>query len=533
MYKLIIVDDEDMIRDGISMGINWNELGFEVIGHAANGLEAIEAVKKSVPDVLITDIRMPEMDGVELMEFLSENYPSIKLVVLSGYNDFEYLKSSIKNNVFDYILKPTLISEFVELFKRLKIVLDEEYQKKKEYENLRKSLINNLPYLERIFLNQLVIGMFHDMDELEGKKKFYKLDWLEGSLIIAILELDNLQFISKEISEEKLQLLKLFVIEIANRITSETMPGKFFMGNDGSIIGICCVNGGLRNLLNIIREIQKEVSYHKRISISAGISNVFQDISDISAFFEQARQALKQKLCLGRESIIQYSDIENIIEDSYPSVNFDFNLITDYVFAGDQEEISKYILSKLNIFKNKMYSSFEFVDSCILKLLFELDGYFYQYGISIKDILSNEKTCFQDIFTIDTLEQKASWIITILHEVSKEISQQRNSKVTKIIAEVIRYLENNYTSNSICLESVADLFKKSPPYLSKLFKEETGENFSDYLARLRMERAKVLLKDVKVKVYEVPAMVGYADISHFSRKFKNYVGMSPAQYKNE
>lgn len=146
MLSLLIVDDEEMIRDGIAQGVPWNELGFEVMGEVCDGLQAIEAIKKKVPDVVITDIRMPEMDGIELMEYLADHYPSIKLIVLSGYNDYEYLKSSIRNNVSDYLLKPTLIAEFIETFKKLKSIIEDEKQREKEHEELKKVLRITCPF---------------------------------------------------------------------------------------------------------------------------------------------------------------------------------------------------------------------------------------------------------------------------------------------------------------------------------------------------------------------------------------------------
>lgn len=533
MLKLLIVDDEEMIRDGIVKGIPWNQLGFEVTGEACNGLEAVEAIKKRIPDVVVTDIRMPEMDGIELMEYLAENYPSVRMIVLSGYNDFEYLKSSIRSNVFDYLLKPTLISEFIDTFKKLRSVVEDEKQKEKEYEDLKKSLIENLPFLENIFLNQLIIGAYHDKSEIEGKKKFYKLDMLDGRLAVVILEIDNLQNIKKEISEEKMQLLKLYIVKTADKISSEAVPSRFFMGNDGCIIGICCLNSGMRNLLDVLKEIQKDIYQSRKLNISAGVSNIFEDIQEINTYLNQARQAIRQKLCLGSQSVVLFSDIENISEDNIPAISFDVNHLIDLIFAGKTEEISDDVTATLGCLKNKIYKSLEFVDSCILKLLFELDGYFFQYGLSIRNILGEKGRGFQEICFIDTLEQKAEWLLSVLTHISRIVNASRNDKVTRIIAEVTRYLEKNFSSNGICLESLAEQFKKSPPYLSKLFKEETGENFSDYLTRLRMEKAKELLRDVKIKVYEVPSMVGYADISHFSRKFKAYTGLSPSQYKNE
>lgn len=533
LFTLLIVDDEEMIRDGIAKGIQWKELGFEVIGEACNGLEAIEAIKLRIPDVVITDIRMHDMDGIELMEYLSENYPSIKLIVLSGYNDFDYLKSSIRSNVFDYLLKPTLIPEFIDIFKKLKIVIEDEKKKEKEYESLKKSLIENLPYLEHIFLNQLVLGFYQNKSEIEEKMKFYKIDLLDRNLAVVILEIDNIQSLIKEISEEELQLLKIYIIDTAYKIMREMMSSQFFIGTDGCIVGICYLGSGMKKLISGLNDIQEFVYQSKKLYISAGISNIFEGLIGINTYLNQAKQAIRQKLYLGYQSVVLYSDIENVCEENIPIINFDLDYLIDLIFEEKTEEISNYILNSLSCLKNNIYKSLDFVDSSILKLLFELNGYFIQHGLSIDDLLLEQNCGFQEVCLIDTLEQKARWLTDVLMKITQKVNLSRNDNVTRLITEVTRYLEKNYLSNSICLESLAEQFEKSPPYLSKLFKEETGENFTNYLTRLRMERAKELLRDVKIKVYEVPNLVGYADVSHFSRKFKAYTGLSPSRFRNE
>jgi len=532
LYKLIIVDDEEMIRQGVVNGILWRDLGFEVIGQAENGMEALDLIEQTVPDVVVTDIRMPEMDGVELMQYLAEKIPSIKVVVLSGYDDFEYLKSSIRNNVFDYLLKPTNVDEFVRMFKKLKTVIDHERQKRRDYEALKKSLQENLPYLEQIFLNQLITGFYHDINEIKEKKNFYKLETLEGKLAVVVLEVDNIQNISKQVSEEQKQMVELFIIQQANNMLNKNQ-GKFFRGHDNRIMGICSLKTGMKSLLITLKEIQQKVFAEQKLNMSVGVSNAFENLLELNRYSNQAKRAIRQKLCLGSRSIILFSDLENVSETEIPVINFNEETIVDFIFAGEERQLSAYINSTLDCLRNKMFKSFEAIDSSILKLLFGLDNYFQLYGISVKKILQENGLGFQKIYQIDTLEQKIAWLDSILKDISQAISAGRNDKVTKLIGEVKRYLEKNYANNSTCLESVADLFKKSPPYMSKLFKNEVGENFSDYLTKLRMEKAKELLKNVTIKVYEVSSMVGYADTSHFSRKFKSYTGLSPVQYKNE
>ena len=158
MYQLLIVDDEEDIRRGMARGIPWKEWGFEVAGQAENGEEAVRMIGETHPDVVLSDIRMPKMDGIELMQYLHENNPEIKIIILSGYNDVEYLNMAIRNQVTEYLLKPTDIDEFETLFHRLKTKLDEEGMKRRELESLKVSAMQNKELSYARVLSNLLDG---------------------------------------------------------------------------------------------------------------------------------------------------------------------------------------------------------------------------------------------------------------------------------------------------------------------------------------------------------------------------------------
>ena len=158
MYQLLIVDDEEDIRRGMARGIPWNEWGFEVAGQAENGEEAVRIIGEKHPDVVLSDIRMPKMDGIELMQYLHENNPEIKIIILSGYNDVEYLNMAIRNQVTEYLLKPTDIDEFETLFHRLKEKLDEEGIRRRELESLKVSAMQNKELSYARVLSNLLDG---------------------------------------------------------------------------------------------------------------------------------------------------------------------------------------------------------------------------------------------------------------------------------------------------------------------------------------------------------------------------------------
>lgn len=531
MYKLVVVDDEDIVRNGIINGSPLSDLGFEVVADASNGLEAIEKIEQYHPDVVLTDIRMPQMSGIELIEHISRDYPNIKIVILSGYSEVEYLKQAIKNKVEDYLLKPTCMEEFHDVFKRLKDSLDEEKQKYEEYNKLKKQLIESLPYMREKYLNQLVKGYYSSLEEIEEKNKFYEVELAGDRFAIVLLEIDNYHIISKEYTEEKRQLLMLSIIHIANQILDEVKLGVFFLGNNNEVIGICNFDAGIKTITSILQEIQKTVFEYKKLTVSAGISKEFADIRKIEISYKQALEAIKQKVFLGNESVVFYQDIENMAGSGSVQCAFDNESIINAIYYDNRIDLEELLSDVFKQFECKILKHYEYIDKLCLELLFCVSRYAQQFNIRVEDILESKNTAFLDIYKLDSLDSKKSWLYEILHEICKRIGNLRGDYTNRIIEEAKAYIKSNFSNNNISLDQIAEKVNKNAGYLSKLFKVETGENYVEYLTKLRMERAKELLTDISIKTYEISSMVGYADVSHFNRMFKKHMGFSPSEYR--
>ena len=174
-YKIMLVDDEEEVRTSIIRKIDWQDAGFEVIGDAENGKEALEKIEQNEPDVVLTDIRMPYMDGLEMAENIRQRYPSIKIVIFSGFDEFEYAKKAIKLNVIEYILKPVNVEELTAILKKIKKNLDEEIEQKRNVTLLRESYIKSLPAIREHFLNDLIHGGMEEA-QIEEKLNEYAID---------------------------------------------------------------------------------------------------------------------------------------------------------------------------------------------------------------------------------------------------------------------------------------------------------------------------------------------------------------------
>lgn len=407
MYKILIVDDEENIRNGIARGIPWAEWGFEVIGQAENGEEAVSIIEKEKPQVVLSDIRMPKMDGIELMQYLHEKKPEVKIIILSGYNDVEYLSMAIKNQVSEYLLKPTDIDEFEILFHRLKSVLDEEQSKRDKLEAMKESLLEKQELSYASLLNNLLNGYVGGEKEYRWKQELEEQGMNFSSCILVVLDT------GESASEDKdgHYKIKQRIIRYCNARES-AWPRLFYLHGNRQVVGLITISDageGYHQAVSYVQEIQTEIGDIYGLALLAGISPI----------------------CTG----------ETLLPDCY-------------------EKAASTVAS------------------------------------SAPDILANQN--------------KSSILVSAIKE----------------------YIDQQYDSNRISLEEVAGQFRKNPAYISKVFKKETGFNFSDYITQKRMARSKILLKDMSLKIYEIAQMTGYADVSNFIRVFKKHCGMSPNEFRS-
>lgn len=409
MYQLLIVDDEEDIRRGMARGIPWEQWGFLVTGQAENGEEAVRLVEEKKPDVVLSDIRMPKMDGIELMQYLHENNPEIKIIILSGYNDVEYLNMAIRNQVTEYLLKPTDIDEFEALFHRLKKTLDEEGKKREELELLKVTARQNKELSYGRVLANLLEGYVGGEEEYGWKQEMEDHGINFNCCILAVFDIQVPDGNSGEIYQ-----IKQRVIRYCNSRDME-WEQHFFLHRDGNAVGIITLKESgsaeeeLCAICSQLEEIQGEIGDLYGPALRHGISEVCKGEEELPAIYKAARERL---------------------------------------------------------------SSAEL------------------------EVLGNQK------------------------------------KTGMLVTSVRDYLDQEYCSNSVSLEAAADRFRKNPAYLSKVFKRETGFNFSDYITQKRMAKSKLLLKDMSLKIYEIAEMTGYADASNFIKVFKKHFGMSPNEYRS-
>lgn len=532
MYKLLIVEDERAIAQGIAKSNPWEEWGFQVSGICNNGEEAVAFIEKDKPDLVLSDIRMPKMDGIALMQYLNAQYPEIKIVILSGYNDFQYLQMAIRNHVAEYLLKPTLLEEFEQLFRKMKQVLDEEAQQREE----QKMQIRDRES------NALLKGYGYSEEFVESF--FYHKDTDSYRVV---------QFCAQK-DEEAVDVVhdrgwhyqrKQSIVKSMNQyVQDQEMSGFFLCNYEEHITGILCMDEEtgeaeiMHNLLAILDIVERETG----IAFYCAVSGPCEDYRMLPQCYEQTKYCIGQKLLLDtNRRIVWYRQTkeEKLSADfDYFGIGFDEKNIIKYILNQDKEQLEKELSGVFDLFrdaavKDNDYVDIHYVNRICMEILFTVSREIYRYNVHPEKLMSEHSYHYMDVFDKPTLEGKLDFLLRIFELFMQECGTQKESvsKTGELAHMVRRIVDEEYMSNLISLEYVAEKVHKNPSYISKIFKNEFDCNFSSYVTDRRLEKSRELLADPLVKVYEIAETLGWADVSNFIKVFKKKFGISPDEYR--
>ncbi len=303
-YRVILVDDEEEIRRGIARRIDWKKLGFELIGDAENGQEALEKIEQLEPDVVMTDIRMPFMDGLTLCARIRQKYPSMKLLLFSGYDDFEYAKQAIKLNVSEYILKPVKMEELSGILIRVRRKLDEEIEQRRNIDLLRESYRQSIPILREVFLNNLV-QKNADIASIPERLKEYQVDILDArKWVVAVIEVEGDQYQSRELNAISVR-----------RLLEDTLQDYFRFAAFNTAAGLSMIvaidaDNSQTSLIDLLGEICREARKILEVTVTIGVGNSCADLSDIHQAYLTAAEALRYQSVAGTGKAIYINDMK-------------------------------------------------------------------------------------------------------------------------------------------------------------------------------------------------------------------------------
>ncbi|MEG2017065.1 MAG: response regulator [Clostridium sp.] len=532
-YKVMVVDDEDEIRLGIIKKINWEALGFKVVGDGENGKDALEKAEKLQPDIVLTDIKMPFMDGLELVEQLGRIMPSTRVVIFSGADDFEYAHKAIKLNVVEYILKPINSIELTEVLKRLKDKLDKEYEEKRNLETLYNHYVESLPVLREQFLVSAIEGRVTKEMWLTKCKKL-GIDLKGDFYAVAIIQGENS---GKDKGEQKIiKLSEAHLIPISIKKTvDETMWNycsfvSFLYSDFVVVLGDFKEKDKIMKFIQGINEVCTSYEKIMGIALSAGVGRCYEEPTSIRFSYRAAESALDYKLIMGSGKAIYIEDVE---PESRVQLQFDEQQETAMLNAikvSSEENIKMVFRDLIGSFEDLVLPFNQYriylmeITTSILKLV-------QAYNLNMDEIFSENFNCYSYLDSFNSLEDIKSWFIAVALKVNELIKKERINSSRLLVEKAKDYVKKNYNDYDMSVEKLCSQLHVSPTYFSTIFKKETDMNFVNYLTAVRLEEAVKLLNTTDDKTYVVATKVGYAEPNYFSYVFKRKFGVSPSRYR--
>lgn len=532
MYKLLIIDDDELIREGIKDAVDWDEQGITDVKTAKNGDEGWYIYQEYNPDIILTDIRMPVMDGIDLLKKIKSVKKNAKIVILSGYDDFNYAQIAVKEGAFDYLLKTADIDELLKVVKKAIDELDREKNETEIYKKLKEQLNMSLPLLKYRYLNELIFGCV-DIKHLIKRMEFVDIHLLSDCFMVAVLEIDDFDLRLEEITEEERLLYKLRVINTIEEYIQDT--GICFETKNEEFVYLYMCNNNLsvkenkEILYNRCEEICHCLNRNMDFKFSVGLSNIGFGLSSIRNCYSEAKKALEHRLFLV-DSIIDIQDISHYTSANY---NLDYETESRLISAlrvGSKKEVLQIIedvFNRMRHNRNLVIGNFHKV--CI-ELLSIASCVLCEFDAGMEDVFGKNFLYYEEIKKYKSSDTAIKWMLNNYSTILDFILNTKILKAKKIVETVKQYIDEHYYEN-LSLNALADMVYISPNYFSYLFSNTVGQSFMEYVMAKRIEKAKQLLGNKDSKAFEVGEKVGYDNPNYFSRIFKKYTGLSPLQYK--
>ncbi|MCC3373269.1 response regulator [Cohnella sp. REN36] len=527
MYSLLIAEDESWTREALANADYWKLCGVSRIFEAGNGEDACRILREEKIDFLLSDIRMPVMDGLTLLARIRESHPDTIKVVLTGFDDFEYVRTAMRLDAHDYLLKPVNDEEMLQLFLKLARRRDEQ-----QAERLRRAAEESRWQQDRHQLReQLLAGWFSgrrtDEAAFETQRKALGMAEPPDRYVVLLLEIDRRSGLEERYGRRDFELLSYAVRNIAEEYARESGWRHDPFEIDERLALWCEDAEDTATLERLLARIRESVKRFVKVTVSIGVSGRHATLGEAFQAYLEALNSLKMKMYFGHDRATFYEDVT--FEEPRKLFGQDLQLrLYNGVAAGRSQETEELLADLFEDIRRQRVSArdLEEILRVLMRILRECkeptEG---DAGASAGEAWLAQAGAF------DTLEEIRSFVVGAFRGAVEAAALSKASRKSKLIVDVLRYLEANYAED-VSLQKLADRFFVNASYLSRLFKEEVGEIFTKYLMQLRIERARELLRTTHLKVYEVSEAVGYADVKYFNKIFKDLTGLTPADHRS-
>ncbi|OAS14899.1 response regulator [Paenibacillus oryzisoli] len=537
MYKLVIVDDETAVRGGLSKFVQWSDYGIVLAGTADDGDTGLELVQRVKPDIVLTDVMMPVMDGIQMSKEIRERFPEIKIVFISGHNEANLLRSAMQVHAADYIFKPVKRTEIQKMIENVVRVLRSEEKERNRLKDMEVKLTQSMPLLREKFLMALIQDGDAKPDALRERAAFLNLELpIEKPYLVLAITIDDSNEVLGNRSERDKQLFSYSLLNVVQELIDQYLHGYAFENRAAEYVGLLVLDDQMiepeATLLSLAEAIRDNLRRWLQISVTIGVGERAANISMLPASFRHARDAADQKWYMGKNQVITMDSLE--IGEANP-IRFDAGQserLVSVLKSGDKHRLELEMESILEPLAQIRKDAFKYGRQVGLQMIALAGRLLLDLNLLTREKEEQEAWLLDRLLKIETMAELKSIVSDYLYNVCCWIQEKRSGRSSNVIEHIQTYISDNFTKNLTIAEIAASVYL-SQTYVSLLFKQETGETIYEYLMKVRIAKAKELLRDPRIKFYEVCELVGYTDPSYFSKLFKKMTGLTPSAYRDQ
>lgn len=533
MYKVFLVEDEIVVREGIKNNIHWEEEGFRIVGDESDGEVAYPIILNEMPDILITDIKMPFMDGLELSKLLKKEMPQLKIIIISGYSDFGYAQQAIDIGITEYILKPVTSSKLMAAVKNAATIIEKERKEKQLIEQYQILFDQKQGEKRKDFFDSLVRGKL-TLSQIISQEKELGINMVASVFCVLLFQL--------KVQEDMCEYSNALV-QCENNMKEVLKEYSDFIVFERGLDGWAFILLGEReeqmeplitNLCNLLTQISGE-----KVQYFGGIGRVIHRVRDIQQSFLDANRAFSLRYFEPWNQFISYGDVATMQGQVGNRVNvgelglekLDRSLLQEFIKRGTIQDVDEFV--------DRYFEGLDAnaMNSTIVRQYIMMDGYSAIMKF-LKELNYPRETMEESLIDLhDMNEQLTSredcckFYKTLLKDAIVLRNKNSQKRYSGLIEKAKKYIQKNYAMSDLTIDMVASEVNLSPNYFSSLFNQETGVTLIEYLTNIRMDKAKDYLRCSNKKITEIGYLVGYLDSHYFSYIFKKTQNSTPSEYR--
>ncbi|WP_135549706.1 response regulator [Paenibacillus cymbidii] len=561
MYKVLVVDDEPAVRFGMSHYMNWEQYRMVLVGEAKDGVAGLKAVEQLMPDIVLTDVLMPKMDGITFSQEIRKRFPQIKIIFISGHDDTEYLKSAMKVSAMDYILKPVNLHEIQTVLERVAAELDEDHAVQRLTEEMQARLKESMPLLKEQFLLSLIRDGASRQDRIQERLAFLELKLPVDTVYwVIVISIDRFANVGEKYSERELQLYLFAIQSVCQDLVNEHLKGVVIEHRNGEFVGIVYAEtetesvelletGGPDNLpphnqvaepeerlYELAVQLREQLQQRLSISVTIGIGERVASLLNLTESYVQAREAVAGKWYLGQNQIVTMDSLNMDKNSINPAKSYRFgpteslNMYT-VLKNGDPLKLATALDELFEGLAQERRGGLKNARNVVMQVVLLVGQLVLELNIRNNELDRREAQLLEELFHQETIAELRHILASYLAMICETINENRSGKMSNVIDRVKEIIGRRYADNNLTVIDIGREVFLTHTYVCLLFKQETGKTINEWLTQHRIEKAKELLADPMNKFYDICYAVGYSDPSYFGKLFKKLTGFTLSDYR--